>query len=176
MTGISTSAEVLDACRHVLESSPAEPLPDLPVSGLTGQRAWHYVERQAWAVGEQIRQALVRKPALRKQPGVLEAIAECALSRNLGRGRQSFVMLVGCVAARNCADAIARLCSDPDVAGHAVDSLIKMRAPGYAAQVHPLLSAPHAWIRRKASTYLQRYGSPELVALVPPNECHPTKR
>ena len=156
---IVTGEDVLNACRDALRQAPKKFPPDLPVNRLSRQPEWYPFEHSVWETGEHIRHAFLKTRSLRKQTEILDAIVKCALARNLRRGRQSFVMLLGHVAAQPYADAIAPLCADPDVAGHAIDTLIKMRAPGYARHVRPLLSAQHAWIRNKARTYLERYGA-----------------
>ena len=66
-------------------------------------------------------------------------------------------MLLGFKRASGFADEIARWLSDPDVAGHALDTLLKMRVAGYASEAEALLKSEHAWIRNKAKTYLERY-------------------
>jgi hypothetical protein len=157
MAAISTAEEILEACRGVLATSPPERLPDLPISRLSGQPDWYPFENATWAVGEQIRQAFIRTPALRKRVDVLGAILDCAISQNLARGRQPFVGLLGHVAAQPLAQRVADLCADPDVNGHAVDTLIRMRASGHCTQVRPLLAAPQAWVRRKAKAYLTKF-------------------
>ena len=43
-------------------------------------------------------------------------------------------MALGFVAAREFADTVAPFLSDPDVEGQVLDTLIKMKAPGYTQQ------------------------------------------
>ena len=52
------------------------------------------------------------------------------LCRNLRRGRQSFIMLLGFKAAEPFAGEIAHDLRDRDVDGHVLDTPLKMRAPG----------------------------------------------
>lgn len=150
--------EVIAACDMALLSAPSEYPPDLPSSGeLAGAPEWHSFEWKSWEIGEHIRQQLQRNPKLKADTDILDNIIYVIRCRNLRRGRQSFVMLLGFKGASNYADEIASFLNDPDVAGHALDTLLKMRVPGYASEVAPLLDAEQAWIRKKARTYLERY-------------------
>ena len=76
---------------------------------------------------------------------------------NLRRGRQSFVMALGFTGAAHLAPRVARFLADPDVDGQVIDTLLKMRAPGFVAAVRPLLTDTHAWIRNLAKKYVARY-------------------
>jgi len=66
-------------------------------------------------------------------------------------------MALGFVAAREFADTVAPFLSDPDVEGQVLDTLIKMKAPGYTQQAVSLLHSDKAWIRRLAKKYVDRY-------------------
>ena len=152
-----TIEQIEAVCLRAMALAPAEWLPDLPSSERTfGHPEWYQFENQAWPMGETIRQAFVRFPKLRK-PAVFNTVAEVACCRTLRRGRQSFVMAMGYSAARDCAPSLIPLLCDPDVAGHTVDTLLKMRAAGFAREVRPLLNADRTWIRKLAGRYLDRY-------------------
>jgi RecG-like helicase len=91
---------------------------------------------------------------------VLAKVAEVATYRNLRRGRQSFVMAPGFVAARQFADTVALFPSDLDVDGQVLDTLIRMKAPGYTREAISLLRSYKVWIRRLAKKYVERYSEP----------------
>lgn len=120
---------------------------------------WHPFEHTIWARGELIRQEILKQKGLREDRGLQEAFGRVACNRMARRGRQSFVLLLGfkCCAAQ--APGIAGQLDDPDVAGHAVDTLLKMRVPVYTRQIQPLTSAEAAWVRKKAKQYVARYGA-----------------
>src|SRR5262249_7693716 len=103
------------------------------------------------------RQAFVAKPSARKDLEVIQKVLQVALCRNLRRGRQSFIMLLGFRAAKPFAQKIARDLQDRDVDGHVLDALLRMEAPGFAAEVSLLLKVEKTWIRKLAKKYLERY-------------------
>ena len=47
--------------------------------------------------------------------------------------------------------------SDPDVDGQVLDTLIKMKASGYAREINVLVHSDKAWIRRLVKKYLDHY-------------------
>ena len=119
---------------------------------------WYSFEHEAWPVGESIRRAFARHPRLKKNRPLISKVIEVATCRNLRRGRQSFIMTVGFVAARDFAPMLLPFLDDPDVDGHVIDTLLKMKAPGYSLAVAPLAQSKKPWIRRLAKRYIARYG------------------
>jgi hypothetical protein len=122
-----------------------------------GAPEWHSFEHQAWPIGESIRRAIAQNPRLKKNESILAKLAEVATCRNLRRGRQSFVMALGFVAAQKYAQNLVPFLSDPDVDGQILDTLIKMKAPGFAQDVALLLNSERTWVRRLAKKYVDRY-------------------
>jgi hypothetical protein len=154
----SSKEEILAACEKALSLAPREYPPTLPPSReLFGASDWYPFEHEAWHIGEKIRQAFVAKPSIRKDREIIQRVLQVALCRNLRRGRQSFIMLLGFVAAKPFADNLAPYLQDKDVAGHVLDTLLKMRVPEFATEVSPLLKADQTWIRNLAKKYLERY-------------------
>jgi hypothetical protein len=154
----ASEEEILAACEQALRLAPAEYPRTLPPSReLMGAPEWYSFESEAWPIGEGIRRALVENPRLRKKDAVLAKVAEVATCRNLRRGRQSFIMALSFVAARRYAEALVPLLNDADVDGQVLDTLIKMKAPGFAPEVASLLHADKTWIRRLAKKYVDRY-------------------
>jgi hypothetical protein len=153
-----TSDAIIAACAATKSLAPAEFPTDLAPDRFTsGARTWYSFEHAAWQVGETIRLSFQATPRLKRDPRVVDAVVDVVRCRNLRRGRQSFVMALGFTGAARCAPTLAGYLTDPDLAGHVVDTLLKMRAAGYGDAVSPLLEAPHAWIRNLARRYLDRY-------------------
>jgi hypothetical protein len=153
-----TPEAIIAACLSAMALAPPIFPMDLPPDPLASDvPAWHKFENSAWAIGETIRQSLKARPNLKRDPAVLHAIIEVIKNRNLRRGRESFVMLLGFTGAAKHAATVAGFAGDPDVCGHVVDTLLKMRVPGYIAQVSELTSHKRAWIRRLAKKYVERY-------------------
>lgn len=159
MSSVPTSdAQIFAACEHALRLAPAEyPKTLSSYKEFAGAPEWYSFEQDAWPIGESIRRAFVENPKLKRKDAVLAKIVEVARCRNLRRGRQSFVMALGFVAARNYAEALVPFLSDPDVNGQVLFTLIKMKAPGFAREVTPLLLSNQTWIRRLAKKYIDRY-------------------
>jgi hypothetical protein len=150
--------EVSAACAEALAlAPPAWPI-TLPRSPqLKGAAEWYEFEHHAWEIGESVRRAFAKNRRFKTNRALLTKVAEAATCRNLRRGRQSFVMALGFVAARQYAPALAEYVNDPDVGGQVVDTLLKMRVPGYARMIGSLLRSEKAWIRRLAGRYVERY-------------------
>ena len=117
---------------------------------------WHDFELILWNKGEEIRQLLVTS-GRKLSAGQADAVAAICKESNAGRGRQSFVLLLGKRAYASYAPMVASLLSDSDVAGQAIDTLYKMGAAGYSQDISPFLTHPMTWIRNAAKRYLTKY-------------------
>lgn len=154
----SSTAELTAACERAIGLAPASyPPTQSPSAEIGGAPAWYDFEFAAWPIGEEIRQTLSQHPRWKSDPTVVAKIVQAAVYRNLRRGRQSFVLALGFVAARDWADRLVPFLTDPDVDGQVVHTLLKMKAAGFADQVRPLTVSPKTWIRRLAEKYLDRY-------------------
>ena len=133
---------------------PREPLPALPARD--GIPAWHPHELALWNIGESIRQLILEAKQFPSDIQVKNILAVC---RNpaAGRGRQSFVLLLGKVRYACYAEEMASLLADRDISGQVINTLYKMKAPGYADQIQPFLADHQTWIRNEAKRYLQKY-------------------
>jgi hypothetical protein len=146
--------EIEDLVQSARRLVPGSLLDPLAIDASLGVPAWRDFEHQIWAIGQQIRQLLLKAPHLRADGVLQRQIVEVACDRRAHRGRQSFVMLLGY---RPCAEHARRLVEhldDPFVAGHVVGAIYKMRAAGYSEQVRPLLEDKMAWVRNEARRYL----------------------
>jgi hypothetical protein len=70
-------------------------------------------------------------------------------------------MALGFVSARRYAERLAEFLGDPDVAGHVLMTLYKMRASGFVREANLLLHSDKIWKRRWAKKYIDRYSSPD---------------
>jgi len=154
--------EILAACEKAIRLAPAEFQPTLRESKeLLGAPEWYPFELEAWPIGESVRKAFSRNPKLRKREVLLSKVVEVATCRNLRRGRQSFIMALGFVSARPYAEHLGAFLDDPDVDGHVLRTLLKMRAPGFARDAKLLLHSDKSWKRRWAKKYLDQHPSPQ---------------
>lgn len=151
-----TPEEICQQCKQAINLAPRTRPADLPPS--LGIPQWHSHEHDAWKRGENIRLAMKANPKLRGNGQVQECLLAVAETVSLRRGRQPYLLNLGYRAAALYASRVAELLDDPDVAGHALDTLIKMNAGDFSTKVQPLLAAEHAWIRNLAKRYLARYG------------------
>lgn len=137
---------------------PAHSLPDLPcIPGIPGVPGWHEEELALWNQGEAIRQ-LVRTARKKLNRTQAAEILDICKNRNAGRGRESFVMLLGQRAYAEYAPQIAALLGDRDVGGHCVYTLYKMGAAGYDTEIAPFLTHEKKWVSDYAKRYMQQYG------------------
>jgi len=155
-----SEGEVLAACDQALRLAPSEWPPTLPASKeLLGAPEWYPFEHEAWAIGESIRRTFVQHAGMKKKTALISKVAEVATCRNLRRGRQSFIMAIGFVAACTHASSLVAFLDDPDVDGQVVHTLLKMRAGGFGEDVASLLHSEKSWVRRLAKKYIERYPS-----------------
>ena len=117
-----------EATAHVPDSLPAdlpptELIPDVP--------EWHGFEHELWRIGEEVRHVINEKAALRKDQEIYARFLEIVQNRSGMRGRQSWVLLFAYKPCESWATKIARLLPDPDIEGHVISALYKMKAQGF---------------------------------------------
>jgi len=111
----NNKGRVISACDRALSFAPLEYPPDLPSSEeLRGAPEWYSFEWKVWEIGENIRHQLQGNPKLKANTDLLDRIISVVQCRNLRRGRQSFVLLLGFKGASGYADKIVGLLSDPE--------------------------------------------------------------
>ena len=155
-----TREAILRLTEAALESVPPKREPDLPRGGHTsGTPKWYAFEHEIWAQGEELRQALANTPKLRRDPDIQAAILAVACNRNAKRGRQSFIMLLGYTCCAPHAAVVAEHLDDDCVAGHVIDTLLKMKCETFVVDVAPFVNHEVAWIRNTAKRYVARYGN-----------------
>jgi hypothetical protein len=71
------------------------------------------------------------------------------------RGRQSWVLLFAYKPCASWAAELVKLLPDPDIEGHVVSALDKIKAPGFSEQISPYQDSKLTWIRKKAKRYLE---------------------
>jgi hypothetical protein len=160
MKTYETLGEIHAACKLAMSLAPIHYPPDLQsLPGLLGAPEWYSFEHAAWPIGERIRHSFKDHNKLKLDQNVICAVMEVVECVNLRRGRQSFVMSLGFMAASPMASRLAQFLRDQDVDGQVIGTLLKMRAPGFLADVSPLMKAEKTWIRNLAKKYVQRYST-----------------
>jgi hypothetical protein len=120
---------------------------------------WFRYEDLIWALGESFRRIMLRARSLRSRERVFEAVRGICLDRRLGKGRESFTMLLGHYGGAAQIPTLVQLLDDPEVSGHAVYALRLLSAAGAADKVRPFLDSPKAWVRKEARKYFQKIES-----------------
>jgi len=150
--------QITELLRQAEEAIPQRLKPDLPPGEHTsGAPEWYGFEHSIWALGEDIRQLLLKSKSLRSDLELHRAILRVATEPKAKRGRQSFIMLLGNAACLQFASQIADQLPDPHVCGHAIDTLTKMKCPDYVEAIEPFTRDKTTWIRNKAKRYIERY-------------------
>lgn len=119
---------------------------------------WKDYESLLWAMGESIRQVLRRKRRLRGSERIWQEVRGICVCDGYGKGRESFVMLLGQYGGQTQSATLAGLLDDPDVAGHALYALRLLKSPAGAFAARRFLSHSKPWIRQEARKYLAKIG------------------
>jgi hypothetical protein len=142
---------ILEASRLMPDSRPAD-LP--PTAIIPDVPAWHDYEHQLWRLGEEVHQLFGKQPNLRKDESLYSSIFGIVAHRAGMRGRQSWVWHFGCKQCSNWASKIAGLLPDPDIDGHVISALYKMKAPRFSGKILPYRESRKTWVRKEAVRYL----------------------
>jgi hypothetical protein len=154
-----TREQIIDLITQAEKAIPPEQVEDLPPAPYSsGAPEWHAYEHTVWQCGETIRQLLSKKTSLRRNSDLQDGFMRVACNAKAKRGRQSFVMLLGYTSFAHRAPELIGQLTDPCVTGHVIDTLLKMRCDDYVTRVQPFTAHITAWIRKKAITYVERYG------------------
>ncbi len=120
---------------------------------------WRGYESLIWALGESFRHVMVRNRRLRRDARIFGAVQSVCLDRRFGKGRESFVLLLGQYGGPEQIPILIELLQDQEVCGHAVCALRVLGAPEAAGEVKPFLDSPKTWIRQEARKFFKKIGS-----------------
>jgi hypothetical protein len=120
------------------------------------QITWYRYESLVWELGEQFRRAMLRNRRLRRCERVFESARAVCADRRFGKGRESFIMLLGQYGGTPQIPALIDSLDDPEVCGHAVYALRLLGASEAADRVRPFLDSPKTWVRQEARKYFQK--------------------
>jgi len=146
----------VEKCVRVLPAYYRDRHVGVEMPGVRGGADWHGYEMRIWELSEAVRKYLKAKRIVRGRCGVLDAIADVVKEPRFGKGRQNFVLVLAAYGGLPYVSAIAGALDDPDLIGHAVKALVKLRAPGYSEQIKGILERSRTgWIRSAARKYLE---------------------
>jgi hypothetical protein len=117
---------------------------------------WYEYEHLIWGVGESFRQILKRNKSLRKEGELLEEFEKVVLNSAYGKGRQSFVMLLGQYGDHRQVKTLKQLLKDEEVQGHAIYSLRHIGTAEAQDDIRPFLESKTTWIRNEAKKYFKK--------------------
>lgn len=128
------------------------------------QITWYRYETLIWQIGESFRQILKRKKEFRKDSTLLYAIQKICLDIQFGKGRESFVMLLGQYGDQRVVGTFVQLLNDLQVQGHAIYALRLHGTPEVQESIRPFLQSSKTWIRNEAKKYFQKITKQALQA------------
>jgi hypothetical protein len=155
-SSVDHKTAILDRVADALALIPGTREPDLPPSNtIPDVPAWHGYEHKIWALGEEVRQIVNTKPALRGDRDLFLKFLRIVEDRAAKRGRQSWILLFSCRPCGTWAHELAKLLSDPDIDGHVIAALYKMKVAGFSELVLQFRDASITWVRKGAIRYLE---------------------
>ena len=150
------SAEHVVEVLQVLPRHYRETGGEIEMLGVRGAPDWLAYELRLWELSEVIRTYLKLRRGIRGRCALLDVVTEIVTDARYGKGRQNFVLVLAEYGAGPYLHVIGGLLDDPEVCGHAVKGLTKLKEPGYAEKVESILSdSKVAWIRAAARKYLK---------------------
>lgn len=85
-----------------------------------------------------------------------DSVTELVLERKFGTARQMVALALGKSKKLEAVDVLLRIIDDPDVEGHVVSALGKLKAPTAKSALESKLDHPMTWIRKAAQRGLAR--------------------
>lgn len=150
----SRALESVPSIAPLLRGTFTESTTSVSVSRGGATVMWYQFELLLWALGESLRRVLKGAPALRREQRFWERAEELCERSEYGKGRESWVMLLGQYGGPRRVPALLVLANDPEIAGHVLYALRRLKAPEGRGVAERLQQAPQAWIRQEAKKYL----------------------
>jgi len=143
------------SCDHWLDRGQ-----HVEMKGVDGAPDWTSLEGNIWRLGESLRQCLVKRKAWRSWSGLFEEITRISLDKRYGKGRESFVLLLGEFSGFSPRDLLIQLLDDPQVVSHAINALRQAKIGNAVEAVRAVLEREkRGRTRSAAKKYLDKYGS-----------------
>jgi HEAT repeat protein len=147
------SADSLKEILNILPSIVAAFPDQFIVKHKGNQIIWRRYETLIWEIGEKFRQVLKQHKVLRKEPNLFSSLERVTLDSQFGKGRESFVMLLGQYGNKDVVGTLRELLKDQEVQGHAVYALRLIGAPEVQESIRPFLQSSKTWVRNEAKKY-----------------------
>ena len=122
-----------------------------------GERiTWYSYESLIWSLGESFRRVILRNRRFRRREKLFDAVRSLCFDERLGKGRETFIMLLGKYGGSEQIPALIKLLEDQEICGHAVYSLRLIGALDAADSMRPFLNSPKAWVRKEALKFFKK--------------------
>lgn len=156
---VDSSNLSVNVLQEILKTFPSivAAFPDQSVVEHKGQKIfWHRYETLIWEIGEAFRQVLKKHKELRKESTLFCDFEQVALDTQFGKGRESFVMLLGQYGDQNVIGTLKTSLEDREVQGHAVYALRLIGASEVQDDIRPFLQSSKTWVRKEAKKYFEK--------------------
>lgn len=130
----------------------------IEMPGIKGAPDWLSFEMRIWELGESLRQPIKRRKKLLKNKNLLNVIMMICRNNKYGKGRQTFVMLLGEFSRGDASKLLGDLLDDPEVLGHSIKALTKLKDDGYVDKIGRIAEEETGWIRVAARNYCRKFG------------------
>jgi hypothetical protein len=150
-----TKGDLLDLA-HIFPSIVAAFPEQSTIKLKSGNIIWHRYEFLIWGIGESFRKVLKQHKNLRRDNELFKIIKQIASNPVYGKGRESFVMLLGQYGDRDSVGVLKQLLEDQEVQGHAIYALRLLGVPEVQENIRPFLQSRKTWVRNEAKKYFQK--------------------
>jgi hypothetical protein len=146
---VMVAEAIVAMCEHWVASSRS-----LAMKGELGAADWAAFELEIWTLGETLRLFLKRKKQWRGPGALMDAVARILRRKDFGKGRQTFALLLGDFGGITYSTELGAAIGDPEIAGHSIKALTKLRVPGHEPAVQAVIQRETGWVRSAARKYL----------------------
>lgn len=126
----------------------------LSMAGVDGAPDWRGFETALWKLSETLRPLMSARRDWRSGSDVLKAVVLLCKDPGYGKGRQNLVLILGQFGGASEATVLASLLDDPDVQGHAIKALARIKDLRYHVEVEKRVAKLKGWMRGAAKRYL----------------------
>lgn len=127
----------------------------LSMRGVDGAPDWLAYETALWQISERMRPLLAARKDLHGTGPIMAAIQALCSRKEFGKGRQNFVLMLGDFGGPSAVEILGTLLGDPEVEGHALKALYKLRAFRFVDEANAIVSRSSGWVRTAATKYLK---------------------
>lgn len=143
----------------------------LSIRGVDGAPDWYGYERIIWDSSFKIVEPILKIKKHRGENAILDGLATMCLENIYGKGRQSFIMLLGKYGGCKYISVLASLIDDPEVSIHVIEALTRMNDLSQYEKIKSISEGARATPERSyARKYIKKRDC-NLGCMTP--MCHP---